>query len=54
MGAVEIAHPFDVEFEIGNMHIFGTTPYGQRALATILTSCGTRGRESRPRSGGKR
>jgi hypothetical protein len=35
MGALETTHLFDVEFEIGDMHMIGNTPYGQRAVATI-------------------
>ena len=35
MGNIETTHLFDVEFEIGDMHMVGNTPYGQRAIATI-------------------
>jgi len=35
MGAIETTHLFEVEFEIGNMHMVGNTPYGQRTIATI-------------------
>lgn len=35
MRSLGTTHLFDVEFEIGDMHLVGNTPYGQRALATI-------------------
>ena len=35
MGTIDTAHLFDVEFEIGDIHMVGNTPYGQRAIANI-------------------
>jgi hypothetical protein len=35
MGNIGTTHLFDVEFEIGDMHMVGNTPYGQRAIANV-------------------
>lgn len=35
MAGIATAHLFDVEFEIGEIHMVGNTPYGQRAIAIL-------------------
>jgi hypothetical protein len=35
MAGIETTHLFDIEFEIGDIHMVGNTPYGQRAIANL-------------------